>query len=68
MLQASKQGYRLKLRIFKDFCPKKINSDMMQYDPAAAAASFILNYSRAEVTVQTHMSHVVDPGLNGVTN
>ncbi len=41
---------------------------MMQYDPAAAAASFILNYSRAELKLQTHMSHVVDPGLNDVTN
>jgi hypothetical protein len=38
----------------------------MQYDPAAA--SFILNYSRAELKLQTHMSHVVDPGLNDVTN
>lgn len=28
----------------------------MQYDPAAAAASFILNYSRAELKLQTHMS------------
>jgi hypothetical protein len=41
---------------------------MMQFDPAAAAASFILNYSRAEVTLQTHMFHVVDPGLNDVLN